>query len=211
MTELYVALDVATLEEALELGRRLAPVVDGFKVGLELLLGTGPSVVATVAELGRPVFADAKLHDIPNTVEAAARQLGKAGARFVSVHATGGRHMIESALVGFGAPGVLAVTILTSLDDTEQQAANLAGLAASAGAEGVVCSVIDLSEVKQAAPGLLYVCPGIRTVSADDDQRRVATPAEAKEAGADIIIVGRPITRSNDPVRAAQAVTRVLA
>jgi orotidine-5'-phosphate decarboxylase len=200
MTQLFVALDVASRREALELGTHLAPAVDGFKVGLELLLGVGPSMIADVAELGRPVFADAKLHDIPHTVERAARQVAKAGARFVSVHASGGRTMIEAAISGFGGRGVLAVTVLTSLEDIAQQVESLAQDAAAANAEGVVCSVKDLPQVIRAAPGLLYVTPGIRTATSNDDQIRTASPAEAVTAGAHILVVGRPITRSSSPL-----------
>jgi orotidine-5'-phosphate decarboxylase len=203
MTELYVALDFSEIDEAKSMAADLAPHVDGFKVGLELLLGEGPSAITTIVELGRPVFADAKLHDIPNTVERAARQLGKTGARYVSVHAAGGRSMVEAALAGFG-QGVLAVTVLTSLDD-DGEVESLAELATKAGAEGIVCSVKDLAAVKRAAPGLLCVTPGIRSQGLADDQKRVATALDARDAGADIIVVGRPITRATDPVAAAQS------
>jgi orotidine-5'-phosphate decarboxylase len=210
VTELYVALDFPTLEEAASLAEDLLSHVDGFKVGLELLLGTGPSAITTIAELGLPVFADAKLHDIPNTVERAARRLSSTGARFVSVHASGGRPMVDAAIVGFGGKGILAVTVLTSRADPLGDAATLSELAAEAGAEGVVCSVSDLTKVKMVAPGLLCVTPGIRPSFPSDDQVRTATPEEAAMAGADIIVVGRPITRSTDPVGAARALAASL-
>ncbi len=228
LNPLLVALDVSTAEEAVRLAERLAPYVGGFKVGLELLMGPGPATVAAIRQLGKPVFADAKLADIPNTVEAAARQLGALGARWVTVHASGGLDMIKAAVAGLaeGArgneTGVLAVCVLTSLDGAGlasvgvsgtvgKQTARLARLAAGAGAEGVVCSVRELGDVGQVAPGLLRVTPGIRPMGADpDDQARVATPAEAIKRGADLIVIGRPITRAKDPIAAARAIVAEL-
>ena len=225
---ILVALDVSTAEEAVRLAERLAPHVGGFKVGLELLMGPGPAVVAAVRRFGRPVFVDAKLADIPNTVEAAARQLGALGARWVSVHASGGLDMIKAAVAGLkeGArgneTGVLAVSVLTSLDGANlasvgvsgtvgKQTARLARLAAAGGAEGMVSSVRELGDVGQVAPGLLRVTPGIRPAgAAADDQARVATPAEAIKRGADLLVIGRPITRAKDPVEAAKAIGREL-
>lgn len=222
---LLVALDLPTAEEAVRLAARLAPVVGGFKVGLELLMGPGPAVVAAVRELGRPVFVDAKLHDIPNTVERAARALGRLGARWVTVHAAGGDAMVAAAVAGLsegsgGAlAGVLAVTVLTSLDAAAltrvgfqgtpaRQVTRLARVAAAAGAEGVVCSVRELGDVSQVAPDLLRVTPGIRPegTRGKDDQVRIATPEEAIRRGADLLVVGRPITRHPDPVAAAEAI-----
>lgn len=223
-----VALDLPTAEEAVRLAERLAPYVGGFKVGLELLMGPGPATVAAIRRLGKPVFVDAKLADIPNTVEAAARQLGALGARWVSVHASGGADMIKAAIAGLedGArgheTGVLAVTVLTSVDGANlasigvtgtvgKQTARLARLAAGAGAEGVVCSVRELGDVGQVAPGLLRVTPGIRPTGASpDDQARVATPVEAIKRGADFLVIGRPITRAKDPVAAANAISQEL-
>ena len=223
-----VALDLPTAEEALRLAERLAPHVGGFKVGLELLMGPGPATVAAIRRLGKPVFADAKLADIPNTVRAAARQLGALGARWVTVHAFGGLEMISAAVAGLaeGArgneSGILAVTVLTSLDGNHlasvgisgtvgKQTARLARLAAEAGAEGVVCAVRELGDVRQVAPGLLRVTPGIRPSGTDsEDQARVATPAEAVKRGANLLVIGRPITRAKDPVGAAKAIIEEL-
>jgi len=228
LNPVLVALDLPTAEEAVRLAERLAPHVGGFKVGLELLMGPGPATVAAIRRLGRPVFVDAKLADIPNTVEAAARQLGALGARWVTVHASGGADMIKAAIAGLreGArgneTGVLAVTVLTSVDGANlasvgvtgtvgKQTARLARLAAAAGAEGVVCSVRELGDVGQVAPGLLRVTPGIRPIGAfPDDQARVATPGEAIKRGADLLVIGRPITRAQDPVAAAQAISEEL-
>jgi orotidine-5'-phosphate decarboxylase len=223
-----VALDLPTAEEAVRMAERLAPHVGGFKVGLELLMGPGPATVAAIRRLGKPVFVDAKLADIPNTVRAAARQLGALGARWVSVHASGGLDMIRAAVAGLAVgargneAGILAVTVLTSLDGNQlasvgiagtvgKQTARLARLAAEAGAEGVVCGVRELGDVRQVAPGLMRVTPGIRpSGTAPDDQARVATPVEAVKRGANLLVIGRPITRAKDPVGAAKAITEEL-
>lgn len=219
---LIVALDFAQARQAVEMAMRIRDHVGGFKVGLELLMGPGPATVAAVAELGRPVFADAKLHDIPTTVHRAARALGAVGTRWVTAHAGGGRAMLESARQGLaeGAAGhetgILAVTVLTSIDQATlaatgvtgtpgKQVAKLARVAAAAGVEGVVCAVRELGDVHQVAPELVRVTPGIRLGDAEvHDQARVDTPGAAIGRGADWLVVGRPITRSPDPVSAAQ-------
>lgn len=223
-----VALDVATAEEAVRLAKALTPHVGGFKVGLELLMGPGPAVVAAVAALGKPVFADAKLHDIPSTVEKAAGQLARLGARWVTVHASGGSRMIAAAATGLqeGAAGreagLLAVTVLTSMAAADlaetgvggspgKQTARLAKLASVSQCEGVVCAPSELGVISQVAPELLKVTPGIRPVgAAPDDQRRTATPEEAIERGADYLVIGRPIVRAADPVAAARAIAASL-
>ncbi len=216
-----VALDTQTAEEAVRLAKAVAVEVGGFKVGLRLLLGPGPATVAAVADLGKPVFADAKLHDIPSQVEAAARRLGEFGARWVSAHAAGGQAMLEAAEVGLSAAGdgrVLAVTVMTSLTEADLVAGGMGGtpgklsakmskLAARAGCEGVICSPRELGVVADVAPGLLRVTPGIRPAGlGDDDQARVATPLEAVGWGADWLVVGRPITAAADPAAAAAAI-----
>lgn len=217
-----VALDVPTAEAAVRLAKDLIPYVGGFKVGLELMMGPGPGVVAAVGELGLPVFADAKLHDIPNTVAGACRQLGRYGARWVTVHASGAKSMLEAAVESLGstnpAGGVLAITVLTSLEATDlarvgiirtpgKQVSKLAAIANEAGVEGVVCPVGELHVVTQIAPGLTKVTPGVRPAGADpDDQAQVATPEEAIEKGADLIVIGRPITRAADPVATAREI-----
>jgi len=217
---IIVALDLRTAEEAVRLARALADYVAGFKVGLGLLHGPGPGLVGTLARLG-PVLADAKLHDIPSQVRAAARRLGEYGARWVTAHASGGVEMLQAATEGLAAgaggreSGVLAVTVLTSIDAPAASAlfgrspgdltARLAKRAAEAGVEGVVCSPKELGVVAQVAPGLLRVTPGIRPEgSPAGDQRRTATPAEARARGADFLVVGRPITADPDPVAAAR-------
>ena len=222
MNPILVALDVADGDEAVSLATRLAPFVGGFKVGLELLMAEGPDVIRRVGAVGSPVFADAKLHDIPNTVGGAARQLAKAGARWVTVHGAGGSAMVEAAVAGLSRgsdveAGVLVVTVLTSLDTTqlrqtgverslEDQVVAVTGLAARAGAEGVVCSILEAGKAKKTAPSLKVVTPGVRASDAgSDDQKRVGTLTEALEAGADLVVVGRAITAALDVVGAARA------
>ncbi len=191
----------------------------GFKVGLGLLHGPGPGTVAAVAALGLPVFADAKLHDIPSQVEAAAAQLGRVGARWVTAHVSGGQAMLEAAVAGLtrgasGPAGVLGVSVLTSLDESALAAvgissspgklvSRMARVAARAGCEGLVCSPLELGVVATVAPALVRVTPGIRLSDADDDQRRTASPREALDRGATWLVIGRPITKAADPVAAA--------
>ena len=225
MSLLVVALDVPTGEDAIRLARALHPHAGGFKVGLELLMGEGPVIVSQVAALGAPVFVDAKLHDIPNTVAGAAARLGSIGARWVTVHASGGEEMMRAAVealaTGSGPDaGVLAVTVLTSLDEetlkavgfgmgAAGQTAAMARLAAAAGAEGVVCAVSEAESVKALGLDLVMATPGIRPEGSERaDQRRVATPGDAIKAGADLLVVGRPITAAADPIAAAEALSR---
>ncbi|MDX1468805.1 MAG: orotidine-5'-phosphate decarboxylase [Acidimicrobiia bacterium] len=218
---ILVALDFSDSEEALRLASELRPFVGGFKVGLELMWSTGPSLISRVADLGLPVFADAKLHDIPNTVRGAARALASHGARWVTVHGAGGSAMVRAAVEGLdeggdGAAGALVVTVLTSLDHsdlaetgvwraTEDQVLSMAGLAQQSGAEGVICSPGEVARLKASFPGLLAVTPGIRPEgSSADDQIRISTPRAALTSGADYLVVGRPITRASDPIAAAR-------
>ena len=221
---ILIALDVPTAEEAVHLAKLTSPHAGGFKVGQELLTGPGPGVVAVLSRMGKPLLVDAKLHDIPNTVRAAARGLGLAGARWVTVHAAGGRAMLQAAVAGLsegaGArpAGVLAVTVLTSLDAADLAetgtnsspaalAAQRARLAADAGCEGVIASPRELNVINDAAPEMLKVTPGIRPASAGaDDQVRTAAPAEALGWGADYLVIGRPVTRAPDPAAAAAAI-----
>jgi orotidine-5'-phosphate decarboxylase len=225
---IIVALDVPTAEEAVRLARSVSEAVGGFKIGLELLMGPGPGLIGVLAGLGKPVFVDAKLHDIPNTVGRAARQLGLAGARWVTAHAAGGTDMLSAAVEGLtsgarsGPAGILAITVLTSLNDAMLAHSGIpvsagkltskrAKVAHEAGVEGVVCSVKELGVVNDVAPGLLKVTPGIRLEGgAEDDQQRVATPSEAIRRGADLLVIGRPITRSPDPRSAAAEIARIV-
>ena len=220
---IMVAIDTMDRESALRLARLTAPSVGAFKIGLGLLHGPGAGLIAELTNLGRPVFADAKLHDIPTQVERAAVALGRAGARWVTVHASGGTEMMEAAVAGLragseNAGGILSVSVLTSLDQASLQQVGIEGeppalvsamarAAAAAGAEGMVCSPREIGVVKAAAPELAIVTPGIRPIGvAAGDQRRTATPAAAVAAGATWLVVGRPITAADDPAGAAAAI-----
>jgi orotidine-5'-phosphate decarboxylase len=211
------ALDFPSWAEAEPFARAVAPAVGMLKVGLELFAAEGPPVVRAAAALGRPVFLDLKLHDIPNTVEGAARTAARSGAALLTVHASGGAEMVRAAVRGAG-PGVrvLAVTVLTSLDAAALAAVGLAGppeaavvrlarLAVGAGAGGLVCSPLEVAAVRAAVgPGPLLVVPGVRPAgAAKGDQSRIATPAEAVRAGADVLVVGRPLREGGDPAAAA--------
>jgi orotidine-5'-phosphate decarboxylase len=224
VNRILVALDVAGGDEAISIAEKLQPHVLGFKLGLEILMAEGPSIVTRTVALGSPVFVDAKLHDIPNTVAGAAERLGALGARWVTVHASGGEEMVRVAAEALnegsgGGSGVLAVTILTSLSEYElarlgidrpldEQVASLASAAAGAGAEGVVCAVSEARLVQALGLGLTVVTPGIRPVNASrSDQKRVATPAAAIRAGSDLLVIGRPITSAPDPIEAALAIS----
>jgi orotidine-5'-phosphate decarboxylase len=228
VSPILVALDVPDASRARRLAEDLAGYVGGFKVGLELMMAEGPGMIEEIAGLGLPVFADAKLHDIPNTVSGAARQLGRHGARWLTVHGSGGAEMIEAAVAGLGegsgvAGGVLAVTVLTSLDKEAlsaigvdggvgDQVARLSVLAAGAGAEGVVCAVGEISRVREVSGALTVVTPGIRPEGSEgDDQRRPATLSSALSAGADYVVVGRAITAAPDPVEAARSMSAEVA
>ncbi|HEU4318813.1 MAG TPA: orotidine-5'-phosphate decarboxylase [Acidimicrobiia bacterium] len=222
MSGIIVALDFPTIEEARSMAELVGSDVAGFKVGLELITGVGPQAISLIAALDKPVFADVKLHDIPNTVGGAARRIAAAGARWVTVHAAGGREMMEAAVEGMGGTGVLAVSVLTSFDEgdldsigiesrLDDQVVRLARLGESAGAEGLVCAPGDVLAVREAGVDLTIFTPGIRVdLESTHDQKRVGTPAMAHEAGADYLVVGRPITRSGDPVMAAREINRSL-
>ena len=227
--KIIVALDVPSAEAALRVARRLHSHVGMFKVGKELFTVEGPAVVRILVAEGNPVFLDLKYHDIPNTVWGAAQQAGLLGASLITVHASGGRKMLEAAVEGVRAAAqargdahparVLAVTALTSLgaDDLaaigfqgspEEVVVRLARLAKAAGVDGVVASPREIAAIRQACgPQFLIVTPGIRPAAGtSDDQARTATPASATRAGADYLVIGRPITGASDPAAAADAI-----
>ena len=216
---LIVAADLADPAGAEALAERLSGLVAYVKVGLELFVAAGPAAVGRVARFA-PVFLDLKLHDIPATVRGAARAAGRLGAGLLTVHALGGPRMVEAAVAGAveGAaeagvdpPAVIAVTVLSSLaGEGLASPASLAFEAVAAGAAGAVVSGQDVSVVREAlGDGPLVVVPGIRPAgSPDHDQVRVLTPVEALAAGADLIVVGRPVTQADDPAAAAQAILR---
>jgi orotidine-5'-phosphate decarboxylase len=180
-----------------------------------------------LVDLGKPVFADAKLHDIPSQVNTAARRLGRLGARWVTAHVSGGEEMLHAAVDGLaetsnGAAGVLGVTVLTSIGAEDLVSIGVAStpgklvskmsrLAAAAGAEGVICSPLELAVVDSVAPALLKVTPGVRPPGAAlGDQTRVMTPQDAMERGADWLVIGRPITAAPDPEAAAAALAAIV-
>lgn len=219
---LAVALDVESRAAAIAAVELLRGHVDIVKVGLELFVSGGPSLVQELVDAGWPVFLDLKLHDIPATVAGAVRSAGGLGIEFMTLHVAGGRKMIEAAAAargGAGAPRLLGVTVLTSLDGAqleeigvrggiEQGVAKLAALAHSAGCDGVVCSPHEVAAIKAVhGDDFLAVSPGIRPAgAASNDQARVATAADAVLAGVDVLVVGRPIMKADDPAAAAAAI-----
>ncbi|MGH9431504.1 MAG: orotidine-5'-phosphate decarboxylase [Terriglobia bacterium] len=230
-SNLIVALDLPDAAAALAMVANLRGAVGMFKVGLELFTAEGSGFVRQLTFAGDSVFLDLKLHDIPNTVKSAAREAAKLGATFLDVHAAGGRKMMEAAMEGVrseGADGarpkVLAVTILTSLSDddlreigfaskAEDMVLRLASLAQRAGLDGVVASPREAAAIRrECGPDFLIVTPGIRPAGADlQDQARAATPAGAIAAGANYLVVGRPITASPDPRQPAAAIAAEIA
>jgi len=224
--EVIVALDYPEPDDAFRLVDRL-PAGTWYKVGLELFTRAGPPVVERLVDEGRRVFLDLKLHDIPNTVAGAVRSASRLGAELLTVHAAGGEAMLRTAALAAaegddddGRLRLLAITVLTSLDDAalaavmgpgaavEETAGRLAGLARESGIDGAVCSVNEARAVRVACGAdFLVVTPGIRLAGeSSDDQARVATPAVARAAGADYLVVGRSITRSPDPAAALAAI-----
>lgn len=215
MTQLALALDVPTLEEASALARRLRPWFPVAKVGLELYVAEGPKAIGAMLDLGYDVFADLKLHDIPTTVERAARAAGRLGVRYLNAHAAGGVEMLRgfasglregAAEAGHPDPVAVAVTVLTSDPDASTFDTRLES-AIAAGCGGVVCSALEVATVKARAADLVALVPGTRPAGADrHDQARTATPGEAAASGADLLVMGRAVTRAADPEAAAEAV-----
>jgi orotidine-5'-phosphate decarboxylase len=215
---LALALDVANLDDAVELAARLGPWFSVAKVGLELFSAEGPLAVDALLDEGFRVFLDLKLHDIPTTVGRAARRIGSFGVSYATAHAAGGEQMLRAAVEGFeegweaavanghpaprdGAAGILAVTVLTSDPHASAElVGERASLAAETGCLGVICAATDLPVVASHAPGLFAVVPGIRLGgSSPDDQARAASPAFAISRGADLLVIGRTVTASADP------------
>jgi orotidine-5'-phosphate decarboxylase len=225
---LVLALDTDDLERALAWSRAAGDAAGMVKAGLELFGAAGPGAVAALAGDGRRVMLDLKLHDIPATVAGGMRAAARAGAELVTVHALGGPAMLEAAVAAAGDRcRVAAVTVLTSATPADLAAAGLppaaeavprlAGLAVRCGCQAIVCSPLEVAALRaRLGPSVELICPGVRPggapasrgpgLPADDDQARVATPAQAMAAGASRIVVGRPITRSDDLRGAARAV-----
>ena len=216
---IIVALDFAAAAEAEALAARLDPRLCRLKVGKELFTAAGPQLVERFVRAGFDVFLDLKYHDIPNTVGAACRAAADLGVWMLNVHAMGGRAMLEAACAALGSrserPLLIAVTVLTSLaaqdlEDVGIQEApaalvlRLAGLAQATGLDGVVCSPREAPALRNAfGPGFKLVTPGVRpSGAAADDQQRIATPGQAIAAGADYLVIGRPVTRASDPIEA---------
>lgn len=225
---LIVALDLPTADAASRMAERLQQRAGLFKIGFELFSAEGPVLARYLAARGAGVFLDLKYHDIPNTVRAASREAAALGVSMFNVHASGGRAMMAAAREGAEAgasggkrPLVLAVTVLTSLSQAdmtevginggaEEAVLRLARLAQRSGLDGVVASAQEAAAIREACgPGFVIVTPGIRPASAAaGDQARVKTPADALRAGADYLVVGRPITAAADPESATDAIVR---
>lgn len=220
--KLALALDVDDLVAAMRLARELKPYFGVAKVGLELYSAVGPDAINAIAELGYEVFVDVKLHDIPNTVGRAARVLGALGATYLTLHAHGGVAMLRAGVdglaegaaeAGLPEPCALAVTVLTSDADAPPHIVpKRVRVAGEAGCGGIVCAADDLQIVGELAPRMTKVVPGIRPEGTPvDDQARVATPSEALARGADVLVIGRAVTRAEDPAAAAAALTAAVA
>lgn len=217
---LIVALDVPNASTAQRLVEQLGDTVHFFKVGLQLFAAEGPGIVRQLISSGFKVFLDLKLHDIPNTVAKAVKSAAELGVSMITVHGSGGAAMLRAAVeAAERRSSILAVTVLTSLSDTDlqevgysgnvlEQALRIASLARSTGCDAVVTSAREVSALrKMLGEGYGIVVPGVRPLGEKaDDQARTATPAQAIQAGASHIVVGRPITRAADPVKAAQAI-----
>jgi orotidine-5'-phosphate decarboxylase len=225
---LIVALDVPDAASALQLADQLAGTVTWVKVGLELYLAAGQSVVKALRSRGFEVFLDLKLHDIPNTVAAAVRSVASVGASMLTVHTLGGPAMLSAAADAAAGlprpPRLLGVTVLTSMDakqlnsigiaeEPAAEVSRLGALAVHCGLHGLVCSPHEASSLRLAlGQDIALVTPGIRPSGSEaQDQLRIATPAAALRAGASYLVVGRPITRATDPRAAAQAILREMA
>ena len=224
---IFVALDTTDLEHARQLAARLRGCVGGLKLGLEFFSAHGPEGVKPFVEMGLPVFLDLKYHDIPNTVAGACRAAAGLGVSILNVHAQGGAAMMRAAVEAAKSVSpstrVIAVTMLTSLADDDlpglgltppvgDQVLRLATLARHSGLDGVVCSAHEIVRLrKELGPDFLLVVPGIRPAGAAlGDQRRVMGPAEARDAGASILVIGRPITGAPDPAQAARDIAQSL-
>lgn len=218
----FCAVDRPDLDGAADFVRRLRPELGGIKLGLEFFMAQGPAGIRRMGELGLPIFLDAKLHDIPNTVAGAMRGVVDLPVAMVTLHAMGGSAMIRAAVeiadASASRPLVLAVTVLTSLDQGDldatgqrgtptEQALRLADLALSAGCHGIVCSPLEVEAIRREFGGVpRLVVPGVRPKTGDDDQKRTLDAADAIKAGADIVVIGRPITAAPDPAAAARAI-----
>ena len=220
MSPIFVAIDTPDLPRSLALAKSLAGQAGGMKLGLEFFAANGPDGVKEVASCGLPIFLDLKLHDIPNTVARAVQALAPIEPAVLTVHAAGGRAMLEAAkAAAHPRTKVVAVTVLTSLDsgdlaetgisgDPADQVIRLARLAREAGLDGIVCSGAEVKSARAAWPGGFFVVPGVRPGgSGAGDQKRVVTPRAALGDGASMLVIGRPITEAKDPAGALRAIS----
>lgn len=220
---IYLALDLPQLDDARALADRVKSHIGGVKLGLEFFCAHGHAGVHEIARLGLPVFLDLKLHDIPNTVAGAMQAIHAVEPAIVTIHASGGRAMMEDAKAA-AATGtkVVAVTMLTSLDERDLARTGVAGsahdhvmrlaeLAHLAGLDGIVCSGREVGEVRRQWKDGFFVVPGLRPAGGSSgDQKRVVTPRQARDDGASVLVIGRPISRAEDPVAAARAIEATL-
>ncbi len=220
----YLAVDVPQLEAAQALAQKVKAHVGGLKLGLEFFCAHGHHGVHELAHIGLPIFLDLKLHDIPNTVASAMQAIHVLEPAIVTVHAAGGRAMMEDAKAAAGERcKVVAVTVLTSLDEGDlaatgiggtphDQALRLADLAHSAGLDGIVCSGQEVGAVHRQWKDGFFVVPGLRPADGGSkgDQKRIVTPRQARDDGASVLVIGRPISRADDPVAAARAIEATL-
>ena len=219
----YLALDLPRLDAAEALARRVKAHIGGIKLGLEFFNAHGHHGVHEIARIGLPIFLDLKLHDIPNTVAAAMQAIHVLEPAIVTIHASGGRAMMEDAKAAAGEHcKVVAVTLLTSLDEADMAATGIGGsahdqvlrladLAQAAGLDGIVCSGQEVDAVHRRWKNGYFVVPGLRPAGeAMGDQKRAVTPRAARDAGASVLVIGRPISRADDPVAAARAIEATL-
>ena len=223
MSPIFVAIDTPSLGQARLLAEQVRANAGGVKLGLEFFAANGPAGVASILELGLPVFLDLKLHDIPNTIAKAVSALAPLEPAVLTVHAAGGRAMLEAAKTAASpATKVVAVTVLTSLDGDDlrsigvtagprEQVERLAELTRSAGLDGIVCSGAEVGAARAAWADGFFVVPGVRPAGGDmSDQKRVVTPRQALSDGASILVIGRPITGSDDPAGAIRDIAAAL-
>lgn len=221
---IIAALDVPTAEAALKLTEQVASVVGAFKIGSELFTAAGPDIVRRIRDTGAAVFLDLKFHDIPNTVAKAVASTTRLDVQMLTIHTSGGSEMMRAAeesaqQSGHNAPLVVGVTVLTSMDgatlseigsepNVGKQVERLAMLAVKAGLRGLVCSPLEIAGLRQVLPGhVQLVTPGIRTgAEKADDQKRTLSPREALDAGANWLVIGRPISAAENPRAAAEKI-----
>ncbi|MBH0112894.1 orotidine-5'-phosphate decarboxylase [Novosphingobium sp. YJ-S2-02] len=220
---IYLALDLPRLDAAEAMARKVASHIGGIKLGLEFFCAHGHHGVRELQKLGLPIFLDLKLHDIPNTVAAAMQAIHVLEPAIVTIHATGGRAMMEDAKAAAGEnTKVVAVTVLTSLDsddlgaigikaDPMEQALRLAELSQAAGLDGIVCSGHEVGAIHKQWKDGFFVVPGLRLPDGKhSDQKRIVSPREARDAGASVLVIGRPIRGAEDPLAAARAIEATL-